>query len=416
MIPVLFAILTFIIIKLKNINVFNISILIALTGMWIGFGILATTIIDTEHSWKWPIILALPQLTQAAFRLPLGKLSQKMVSRKVPMLIAAIVMVLCSLPLAFGITFTSLIVASIGLGVFGATYGMQNQYWSENWNIRSVFITISILMIVQYIGKYTSTLISGSMDINNSNVKWIVIGGTLFSAIVITTYAIFNNEKRLTIMLDNKGSYAKYVSEYKFKHIAIFGIMALLVSFSITLVKGNIFIGLSSDEIYKPLILTITIFTSLLTSLVLIRFFNDKKVEMFSLVISFIGFMIMAMSLFSIKSTALSMTGFIIALIGTSAYIMNMFGMILHIDHKNSLLVLGIWLTFKSIGIGTSLLITGEVANTNVDLIKYLTIISMSLIVIVGIISTLIYKRFAKKAYDLIEELEHSNYQILKNK
>lgn len=391
--------------KLIDINPFNISILVILVGLWLVSGMLGVSIIKEGGSWKWPLLIALPQFTQALFRLPLGKLSQILRSRKIPLLFAVSVMVISTIPLFVTINYSTLLVSSFGFGFFGATFGLQNQYWSENWNIRNVFITSGLLISVSYIGKYFGQIINYSIDIDKDNVIYVLASLVSLAFVIWVSYALFHKEKKETIMLDNKGSYAKQVSEYKLRHIMIFSTMIVFISIAINMVSQNEFVGVESS-LLKVSLMTSTIIASLITSFILVRILHDRLINIIAESITMIGMIILSISVFTIHSKALSFIGLIIATSGAATYTMSMFGMMLHIDHKNSLLVLGIWLSAKSFSIASGQLIGGEVITYTLSTSKYLIIAAISLVAVSMLFGNIVYK-YTKPAYDLIEELEH---------
>lgn len=76
--------------------------------------------------------IGITSFVQMALRLPLARLSQKLKSRKIPILIAFSVFVVFAVPFIVvqnGVTFIFL---GIAAGGFASTFGMENLYFSEN--------------------------------------------------------------------------------------------------------------------------------------------------------------------------------------------------------------------------------------------------------------------------------------------
>ena len=408
MIILLISTMFFLLTKLINITKFNVSLLFILTGLWIVSGLLGISIIKEGGNWKWPILIGSSQLTQAVFRIPLGILSQKLKSRKIPIIIALVVMCLMSFSLLFTVSYSSLLIASIGLGFFGATYGLQNQYWSENWSIRNTFITTGLIMTISFLGKYVASVVDQSLTIDVDSLKWTMTGMLGLASIILFIYIIFHKEKTETILLDNKSSYASNVSEMTLKHIAIFSTMIIFSTIGVIAIKSSQLVKYSDNTLLTMTGWTVTVITGLLTAFILIRIIDDRIINFISHIIMAFGIILMIISLFAVNSITLSFIGLMFAIAGLSIYTTSMFGMMLHIDHKNTLLVLGIWLTVKSISIGMGQIIGGEVNIYAPINSKYLLIVSLVFVVISLIIIKLTYK-YTKPGFDLIEELEYSN-------
>lgn len=414
MLLLLISFALFLLFKLKGISKNNIHIFLVITIMWMSFGCISITVIKPEldSAWETPVLLAMPQFIQSLVRFPVGVLSQKIQSRKNIIIGTSIIMIALSIPLIFIQNFSTLIIAAIGMGVFASTYGLQNQYWSETWNIRNVFITIGIILISIYIGKYTGAIINSSTKIYKESIQAILISSITLGVIIIAAYSFFVKEDKNTILLDNQSSYSEHVSKFKIKEILIFSSLVFFIGISISLIQSNAFINSKNEILLNISILTATIFSGLFVAFILVRKMNNRHIEYLSILISILGFIMMLISSFAIKSEVLTYIGVLLITIGGTAYIINQMGMILHIDHKNSLLVLGIWLSFKSLSFAIGTTIGGEVALYSNDLSKYLIIVSIGLLVIALLISKLVYRRYTIKAYELTEQLEYSQNHI----
>ena len=102
----------------------------------------------------------------------------------------------------------------------------------------------------------------------------------------------------------------------------------------------------------------------------------------------------------------LNLTGYILFIIGSISYIGVMFGVMLHFDHKNSLLVLGIWLTIKSLFLGVGMLIGKNINHYFPEEFKYLLIPSLILILVSTIYSIYKYKSTTKEIFNVANKLE----------
>ena len=192
------------------------------------------------------------------------------------------------------------------------------------------------------------------------------------------------------------------------KHIAIFSTMIIFSTIGVIAIKSSQLVKYSDNTLLTMTGWTVTVITGLLTAFILIRIIDDRIINFISHIIMAFGIILMIISLFAVNSITLSFIGLMFAIAGLSIYTTSMFGMMLHIDHKNTLLVLGIWLTVKSISIGMGQIIGGEVNIYAPINSKYLLIVSLVFVVISLIIIKLTYK-YTKPGFDLIEELEYSN-------
>ena len=408
MLILLLSIVIFMMFKLVNINKFNLLIYSCLLGFWISSYLLKTSMINIENnSWKWPILLGSFQLTQAVFRFPLGKWSQKIKSRKIPILLTILIMIIFSIPLIIKIDYYSLLLATIGLGFFASTFGMQNQYWGENWNIREIFITSGLILLMPYIGKFISLIIISQVNIDSINYKYLMFSFFIIISFVSICYLSLK-EKKETILLDNISLEGKEISKLGLKNILILSLMISCVSFSINLVNNRLLINFQNDLLLKATINSIYILVSLLVAFILIKFVSIRLINNISYSFIILGFLIMIFFNFIIKSYYLSSIGFFIALIGYSAYAMSLFGTMLHFDHKNSFLVLSIWLTIKSLSTGISQIINQEITIYYEESFKYILFFALFIIIISLCFSNIVYKKYTKKIFNIVENIEQN--------
>ena len=380
MIFIMLAGVGFLFYKSKNISKFNVAIYAILLGLYISESLLGASIKKDGASWEWPLLGAMFQLTQAATRVPFGKLSQKLRSRKIPLMLAMLIMLVLSTPLAFETSFATLFPAMIGLGVVGGTYGMQNQYWSENFNIRSVFLSVAIIFTLPMISSFTTAIITHELPITGSSfnkdyVKWLMV--SFLSVLTLTMAAyMFMKEKRETIRLDNVSSHAKDIKKMKLIHVLSMSLMIVFISFAVNMISLPTLINGTGDEfkMVKVAAYTLISLLGIASALILIKIIKSRQIILFSHALLLIGFTLMIIGNFGAHSFALSTVGYLMIVSGASMFTVTMIGTMLHFDHKNSLLVLGIWLSIKSFSLGAGTLTAGEVQTYDAANVKYLLV------------------------------------------
>ena len=128
-------------------------------------------------------MLGIYQMTQVIVRIPLGILSGKLQSRKKIIILAGFVALLGAIIFIFAKgTIWAIVLAMISMGVFGSTSGLQNQYWSENYNIKRVFTTIGTIALLPIIANFISVAISSKeANISLSSMQWILVSLIIFS-------------------------------------------------------------------------------------------------------------------------------------------------------------------------------------------------------------------------------------------
>ncbi|NQZ66211.1 MAG: hypothetical protein HRT99_03290 [Mycoplasmatales bacterium] len=291
MIFLLTSIIFFLMSKLVNITKFNIIIYVVLIGFWIASSFLKISIIHVGHPWQWPLIIATYQFTQVIFRLPLGKLSQKLKSRKIPLLLTVFIMVIFSIPLMITINTLTIFLAMFGLGFFGAGFGMQNQYWSENWHIKNVFITVGLIGITPYLGDYIGSIVKETVEINQNTIKYILMIFIIIIMLIVILYST-NKEKKETVMLDNKDKIASIINGFGLKNVLYMSIMISIISISISLVNNPFLVH--KENLNDTLLIAISsktasITISLFVTFFMIRFISVRKINLISHIIMIIG-------------------------------------------------------------------------------------------------------------------------------
>ena len=299
--------------------------------------------------WVWPIILSIYQFTQALVRIPIGIISQKLNSRKkIVQGVGLILLVAILLLIASRMSVWSIIVASFASGIFGATFGLDAQYVSENWDIKQVFRSSVIVFIIPVMGEMASKSLTGFIGIEVISNAWIYL---LAISMTIGTLTIvlysFSKENISTIKLDNMDN-----SKINIKHRGKLDILALSLTVSILLFMYTFVMGLGAlfkIGIWAEAIIIISLLSSITVGLFLTKAIKAawlKKISMSILVISFLilGILIVTHNINRTTWIAIS----IFASVGFGSYLMVLFGSALHFDHKYPALVLGIFLSFKS--------------------------------------------------------------------
>lgn len=387
--------------KLTNITKFNIMIYTVLTGFWVSSSFLKISMVHGGATWQWPAIMATYQFTQAAFRLPLGKFSQKIKSRKIPIISTVLAMVILSIPLMINVSLVTMFIAMIGLGIFGSSFGMQNQYWSENWCIKNTFITVGIISVIPHIGGYISSLVKEVVSVSEGNVKYMIAIMMIITIIVMFIYTL-QKENKDSIMLDNKDDKWSIIKNFKLKQVLVMSIMISFISISINLINNTNIIHDNNNLLTSVTKSSLFVVTSMIVAFVLVRIISLRIINSISHAILIFGLSLMMIGNFGSCSYMISMIGFTISIIGASMYTISMMGTMLKFDHKNTLLVLGIWLSIKSASIATGTIITGEVSNFDITKTKYLIIVSLTMVFLSSITSFIIYKNFSKPVYETV--------------
>ena len=409
MIILIIALVAFLLSKLANINIFNISILLFLMSLWIISGIFGVSIIKNGGSWKWPILMGVGQLTQSITRVPMGKFSQKIRSRKTPITLMFLALMLLSLPLMFTVNYTTLLLAAIGLGAFSGTFGMQNQYWSENWDIRNVLITSGLIFSISYLGRYVGNIIDYSTTIDENMIKWLISSAFIAGTIALAIYWFFHKEDRSKIHLDNQSGYAKEITPMTLRHVIVFAALVVFISFAINMVSSNIFVQTNSKTL-SAVLMTTSLVSGVMTALIFVRFIDIRIINWTSHIVMLVGFSLIAVSIFAIHSPTFSFFGIAIATSGAAIYTMAIFGVALHVDHKNSLLVLGIWLSIKSFFISQGQMTRGFIEEyISYDSMRYAVIGAIVLTVVSALFMVVVYKKYTRPAFNLIDKLEKYN-------
>ena len=418
----------FLLIKFSKLTKYNAVIYVFLFSSWFVMYLFKvnTNLSDKgilKNWWIWAIIVSLYQFTQAVARVPLGILSQKLKSRKKVVLIVMLAM-LFGLALVITSNFSdwSIIVAVIATGVVGATFGLDSQYFSENWDIKQGFISAAIVFTIPVAAKALATIISSSFAEGNINLYWVTLASMIIGTLGVVGFAFFK-ERTETIMLDNVDPNAKKFAKQKtMKDVFAISIAAALIAGAYTFVTtfSSVYITNSGRTWILTLISFASLISSVVTAFVFVKFFNAVLVKNIGLALVMSSVIALGISLMSgYMSESLWITLITLSSVGFGTYIMTMFGTTLHFDHKYPALVMGIFLSVKSFAKGLGGL-TGKVTFNTSSSSLIAGIAILSVVVVSFIVSELImhysFRRDHKdnNVNSLIEDA--SEFEINSNK
>ena len=401
------AFVVFLLIRFSKLTKYNAVIYVFLFSSWFVMYLFKVNTNLSSHGilskwWVWAIIVSLYQFTQAVTRVPLGILSQKLKSRKKVVLIVMLVM-LFGLMLVITSNFSdwSIIVAVIATGVVGATFGLDSQYFSENWDIKQGFISGAIVFTIPVAAKALATIISSSFGEANINLYWITFASMIIGTIGILSFAFFK-EKVNTIMLDNIDPNAKkFAKEKTMKDVFAISIATALIAGAYAFVTSFSFVYIQGSD--RAWILTLISFVSLvasiITAFIFVKMFNAVLIKNIGLGIVMLSVLALGISLmFGYMSDTLWIALLSLSSLGFGTYIMTMFGTALHFDHKYPALVLGIFLSVKSFAIGAGGL-TGKITFNNSTSSMIIGIAIISVVIVSFVASELIMFYSFRKDY-----------------
>lgn len=386
MLALLLGLSTLIFIKIRSFSKVNLFIFISLVLFWIGLHLMLSTsgAMDKGAYWKWPILIGSYQLTQACVRLPLGKFAQKIKSRKIPIMTAVFILILFSIPLFIQVNFVSILFATIAAGVFGATYGMQNQHWAERWRMKHMYVTIAILVIVFSVGKYVSQIALWDTKISESSVRWIVIAAVSVMITGSLIYAFTVPRDPSKVATNNMTSYAEKVSDMKMWDAIKYTFTIFFVGYIASAINDPLLVGVSGDD-YKlvtSIVLAVSILSTMLLAFFIVRFVKGINTLYFSYALMLAGLLLIMIKLFTNSSSIVSITGFALASLGTNICIMTSFGQAFYTDNVTPMLTLGIWLSFKSLALSLGTISVKQISHYDPDGMKWF---AMSLLIILSV-------------------------------
>ncbi len=347
--------------KTKDTKIFNIMIFSSLIAFWLPVQFFIGSGIGNGFN-KWVMIFlpAIFQLTQAVIRVPLGILSAKLRSRKLIIQITFLpFLISITLMLATGLSLWSIFLCAFTSGIYGSTFGLQSQYWAENWNIKKAFSTTFIMLTIPMIAKSFSTIFGTMIKFESMHFKWMMMGVIIFSFVFFIFYSLIKENKE-TIKLDNNFKQKMFKNKkFSMKQTAVVSFLALIVAFvgplSLSYLKLMNTSFAVTKESFNVLIPLMVIAGVGFTIYFLIPKFGIKMVKFLSISLMITGSLILFVSSL-IKYNNPQTIGISIAMIiiGLAIFKATLFGIALHIDLKNPMLSLGIFLSFKSLSIGAS--------------------------------------------------------------
>ncbi len=421
---VLTSIISFVILlfyKTGGIKLYNLFIYTSLLVFWIPAQIFVANVSKMDNqlkTWMVPILISLFQFTQVAVRIPFGQLSSKYKSRKIVIQITALVFIICSCTIVISdFTTWSLFLTMIAAGVLGSSFGLDSQYWSENWNMKRVFYSTAIVFTIPNLSKAVGNIFK---EMSLDTTKWIILGSIIASALYLILYTLVK-EKKETIRLDVGAPQEIMRDSTGMKRILGLSLSISIVSFVNSMVTYSAITKyLFGDDVYNnqgvnyftnmlPLIVTITIFFAATT--IVPKVPNE--------VLKFGSFGLFAIGLTGILILGLTKTNnlilwlimsFIIT-ISSTVFQVIMFGTALHLDHKHTSLALGIFLTIRSFSIASGQVISGELMATNTSIlnnhIAIIIIASLSLFIMtIGLIYMICVKNDLTKLEKAIIQYE----------
>lgn len=400
-------------IKIRNFTKVNLFLFISLALFWISLHLLlkTTSAMDSGAYWKWPILIGTYQFMQVLTRIPLGKLAQKLRSRKIPILSTVFLMILLMIPMLIHVSFVSILFATIAAGIYGATFGMQNQHWAERWRMKHMYVTTAILVVIFSIGKYTADIVMWDTKVITSNVaKWLALSAiaVAITGSFIYIYTVPRDPSK--VAANNKTYHADKVSDMTLWDILKYTSAIFAIGFIGTAVVNPEMAGISGDDfnLLKTLTLSATVFFSLLISFFLVRFIKGRNILISSYIMMLIGLTLIIIRMFADIDSAVSIVGFIFAAVGANAYIATSIGQAFYTDNATSYLTLGIWLTIKSASISMATITTKEVEHYELDAMKWVALA-------LGVFLALSFTRFVltyrndKHIYKMVDSYERED-------
>ncbi len=406
--------------KTKDIQKYNIFIYFTIFIFWLSMSLFHDNFKKfnlEKQTWVWPIIISLFHFVQVVVRIPLGMLSAKKKSRKLIIQIASSIFALSAIAVvSANFSLWSLIIGIMGAGVFGATFGLDTQYYSENWNIKKVFKSTAIMYTIPVLASATSNLITNIVfqQVSKNNtveyLRWIILTVVIIHLIWLIYFSYIKEHKE-TIGLDLGLTKEQNKNIKKIGKGHLFSIIAFFTAFTLSLAKG---VKNEYADI-KLWLLMATILSIYFTSTYFIKIFQINHIKLASLSIiaicSFIAMILKATH--SLQHEVWTVLLIIIIFSGVTLQ-MVLFGSTLHLDHKHPFLVLGLFLTIRSLGSGLGVVLSGE-ASMSLGVLKNPAISEMIQLIILASIFTislclilfiLIKKNTFKTYYGVIQKYE----------
>ncbi len=373
--------------------------------------------------WLMPISLALFQFAQVMVRLPLGKLSQKLRSRKWPIILALVAMFTGALlVMASDFAAWSIPIGFMLLGVFGATFGIHNQYISESWDIKQGFLSVAIVATLPSLANFITDGVLGVVSLEGikfHGVENALMWVTLICVVISLLY-VGMRENKDALAINNMIGENASVAALKLRDVLIMSATVVFISVAVHMVQPlALNEEITSSNIRSkvsviPLVVNaIAVAVALLTSFVIIRLIEVHIVALFSNIILLLTFIFGIVLAFVHSNWELWLIFMVFLTIGFSLFQTTMLGTMLHFDHKNPYLVLGIWLTIRSFSSGVGIAIGEEVVayHSAIEAAKWIIPIAAVLVVISILYIVFRYNSGTKVVFDSVIKHEHSKFR-----
>ncbi len=419
--------------RLRYITRFNISIYLVLAMFWVCLRVFSDQLSIQQdflqNQYLIPLAIGLTSFVQVIVRYPLAKMGQKIHSRKIPIVLTFAIFMILAIPFIVVQTSASFIVLAVGIGVFAATFGMENLYFSENWSLKHVFITVALISFLPTGGLFVASILKNSFSVNNASlanyvdfIRWVLLALLIISFVVLIGYVFFHKERKETIRKDNVSEKNSSLESLKLKDL-------FKMSWAI------LFIGLANQLVFRQevakiqdgntwyfiyiLISGFSIVTALITSLILVKHFRVVSIVIFSRVATLIGIALGALMWFAHIDSAI-MGAIFIFVFATSItmYETTLIGTMVHFDQKNKMLVLPIWLSVRSLGYaigdttGGALEVKYHSAN-NDSVSQWLALAGLLIAVAVSVFAYLPHVRKVDKLiYDNVDRFENAKFGL----
>lgn len=399
-------------IKQHDYKKYNFLVLLIITIAWIPANIMIIKIPSHSlNNWQLPLALSLYIFLEVIWRIPLGMLSRKIVSRAV---IIKGTIIAFMFFLLLGIILNnqySVWLIVIGISLFTATYGLHNQYHLENYSLERVFQSVVILTFVPFISKtiaiiFVQSLLYADVQID---LRWIYLTSILINLIPLAIIFSIKEDKSKVALDRNIPNNFYYRFGLKQGSI-LFIQVAINVFISRLIFEDFIFTnsGLSTEywQYASNSLLFVLLPVYLYLGRLLIVFFGIRNMKYgFSLLI-IIGISISLFAWEATSSDGLFIAGILIAQIGCSVVMLLLFGTAQHADHKNPELILAMFLTSRSFaGSGSSFTVNYLVINKGS---KYITLIfSLALgLSFIFLVFQIIFDNIINKLYTSVIDYE----------
>lgn len=404
--------------KQNSYNAYNFFIFISIIIMWIPVFIIVTeephNIFNLTQS-ELPILLSIYPFLQMIWRIPLGLLSRMLKSRTIVLQLVLVLLIIFSLSAFLLNDEFSPWLLIVGASFLGSTYGLQNQYHVENFDLSKVFRSVSIIIMAPMISKLISLLITAIfLKLNSISINWIFLLASLLPILPLIGFIIVHENKstiKLHIDLPDKYKY-----DYKFKNAVTLALKNAIMSLVASLIlNGAIFkiINAPWDAfryfiVFAPIVSTFLSIYIIRKLLVLIELIKLKYILSIFMIVS----ILIALGGVLLESWIMSVVGLIIFIMSFMPFHTLLFGTIQHADHKNPELILGIYLTVNSFGYGwgafISRFLSSQVSFNNND--KAIIIFSIALAIICAFFIFQIFEyKINKKIYTLPIKYEFQN-------